>query len=91
MFILSRVAAVGEFLSASLGQQLIVAGFSPTADFESLTADGTCTACSVTQDHSAYWTPPLYFQYSNGTTVMVPQVGGMLAYVSPWCLLSNLN
>ncbi|KAK3696339.1 hypothetical protein LTR37_018004 [Vermiconidia calcicola] len=55
-------------------------GFSPTADFESLTADGTCTACSVTQDHSAYWTPPLYFQYSNGTTVMVPQVGGMLAY-----------
>jgi hypothetical protein len=28
---------------------------------------------------SAYWTPTLNFIYSNGTTVMVPQVGGMLA------------
>lgn len=38
-----------------------------------------CTSCSVTQDHSAYWTPSLHFMYPNGTTVIVPQVGGMLA------------
>ncbi|CAK3838673.1 Hypothetical predicted protein [Lecanosticta acicola] len=54
--------------------------FGASTDFKALTADGTCTSCEVTQDHSAYWTPSLYFQYSNGTTVMVPQVGGMLAY-----------
>ncbi|KAF2140371.1 uncharacterized protein K452DRAFT_230488 [Aplosporella prunicola CBS 121167] len=42
--------------------------------------NGDCTSCQVTQDKSAYWTPPLYFQYTNGTTVIVPQMGGMLAY-----------
>ncbi|KAI7319343.1 hypothetical protein KC340_g7869 [Hortaea werneckii] len=50
------------------------------SSFDQLTADDSCTSCGVTQDHSAYWTPALYFQYSNGTTVMVNQVGGMLAY-----------
>lgn len=50
-----------------------------TTDFKALTADDTCTSCEVTQDHSAYWTPSVHFQYSNGTNVMVPQVGGMLA------------
>ncbi|PSK36616.1 WSC domain-containing protein 2 [Elsinoe australis] len=39
-----------------------------------------CTSCGVTQDKSAYWTPSLHFMYPNGTTVVVPQVGGMLAY-----------
>ena len=50
------------------------------ADYDSLTAEGTCTACDVKEDKSAYWTPAMYFQYKNGTTVMVPQIGGMLAY-----------
>lgn len=40
----------------------------------------SCTSCEVTQDKSAYWTPPVYFLYPNGTSVVVPQVGGMLAY-----------
>ncbi|KAF4556592.1 Hypothetical protein D9617_1g084700 [Elsinoe fawcettii] len=39
-----------------------------------------CTSCAVTQDKSAYWTPSLHFMYPNGTTVVVPQIGGMLAY-----------
>ncbi|EME81858.1 uncharacterized protein MYCFIDRAFT_87072 [Pseudocercospora fijiensis CIRAD86] len=39
-----------------------------------------CTSCEVTQDKSAYWTPPIYFQHENGTVEMVPNVGGMLAY-----------
>lgn len=38
-----------------------------------------CTSCEVTQDKSAYWTPSLHFLYPNGTSVIVPQVGGMLA------------
>lgn len=55
-------------------------GFGFTADYDTLTADGTCTSCEVTQDHSVYWTPTVHFLYSNGTAVMVEQVGGMLAY-----------
>lgn len=54
-------------------------GFGFDADYESLTAEGTCTSCQVIQDHSVYWTPTLHFMYSNGTSVMVEQVGGMLA------------
>ncbi|KAH9828343.1 hypothetical protein Tdes44962_MAKER09383 [Teratosphaeria destructans] len=54
-------------------------GFSFDADYQSLNSSN-CTSCEVTQDHSAYWTPALYFQYSNGTSIMVDQVGGMLAY-----------
>ncbi|OCK75752.1 hypothetical protein K432DRAFT_408752 [Lepidopterella palustris CBS 459.81] len=42
--------------------------------------ESECTSCLVTQDKSAYWTPSLHFQYANGTTVVVPQEGGMLAY-----------
>lgn len=52
--------------------------------YTDLTAAGSCTSCEVTQDHSAYWTPALYFMYDNSTTVMVQQVGGMLAYYLPY-------
>lgn len=41
--------------------------------------NSNCTSCEVTQDKSAYWTPALYFMYPDGTTELVPQVGGMLA------------
>ena len=53
-------------------------GFETT--FADLQAKDSCTSCEVTQDHSAYWTPTMHFMYNNGTTVMVPNVGGMLAY-----------
>ncbi|KAJ9504450.1 hypothetical protein H2202_000506 [Exophiala xenobiotica] len=39
-----------------------------------------CTSCSITQDHSAYWAPRMYFQHSNGTLQMVPTSGGMTVY-----------
>jgi len=54
-------------------------GFGFDATYETLTASGSCTSCEVSEDHSAYWTPALYFLYDNGTAVMVEQVGGMLA------------
>lgn len=39
-----------------------------------------CTSCAVTQDKSAYWTPPLYFKSAaDGQYTLVNQVGGMLA------------
>lgn len=54
-------------------------GFGPITDYTALN-DSDCTSCGVKQDKSAYWTPTLHFMYDNGTTVMVEQVGGMLAY-----------
>ena len=39
--------------------------------------ESSCSSCAVTQDRSAYWTPPLYFLDDNGTYTLVPQVGGM--------------
>ncbi|MBE7180870.1 MAG: DUF1996 domain-containing protein [Terriglobus roseus] len=54
-------------------------GFGMGATYEDL-INSDCTSCGVYQDKSAYWTPPLLFQFPNGTTEVVPQVGGMLAY-----------
>ncbi|EON62954.1 hypothetical protein W97_02180 [Coniosporium apollinis CBS 100218] len=53
--------------------------FGFTASYDDLMASD-CTSCSVKEDKSAYWTPSLHFMYANGTTVVVPQVGGMLSY-----------
>ncbi|EXJ91739.1 hypothetical protein A1O3_00289 [Capronia epimyces CBS 606.96] len=52
-------------------------GFDPTID-ELLTSN--CTSCSITQDHSVYWAPRMYFQHSNGTFEMIPTSGGMTVY-----------
>ena len=53
--------------------------FGLNATYEDLTSSN-CTSCAVYEDKSAYWTPPLMFVYANGTSVQVPNVGGMLAY-----------
>ena len=43
--------------------------------------NSNCTSCAVIQDHSAYWTPALYFQdASTGEYTLVDQVGGTLVY-----------
>lgn len=39
-----------------------------------------CTSCAVKQDHSAYWTPALYFMGNDGKTTIVDQNGGTLVY-----------
>lgn len=55
-------------------------GFSSTSNSDDLLA-GDCTSCAVTQDKSAYWTPPMYFKNAaTGKFEIVNQVGGMLAY-----------
>ncbi|KAE8147040.1 hypothetical protein BDV25DRAFT_41151 [Aspergillus avenaceus] len=53
--------------------------FAMVADMDSL-RDSSCTSCAVKQDRSAYWTPAVYFLHDNGTSELVDQVGGMLAY-----------
>lgn len=53
--------------------------FGMETTFEDLLAS-ECTSCLVKEDNSAYWTPSLNFIHENGTTEIVPQIGGMLAY-----------
>ncbi|EXJ93519.1 hypothetical protein A1O1_01911 [Capronia coronata CBS 617.96] len=52
-------------------------GLDPTLD-DLLVSN--CTSCSITQDHSVYWAPRMYFEHSNGTFEMVPTTGGMTVY-----------
>ncbi|KAF2448825.1 hypothetical protein P171DRAFT_352724 [Karstenula rhodostoma CBS 690.94] len=59
--------------------------FGMSATYDDLRAS-ECTSCRATDDKSAYWTPALMFQHENGTTQVVRQVGGMLAY---YLLLAN--
>lgn len=53
--------------------------FGASTTYEDL-RNSECTSAQFEDDKSAYWTPSLHFVYENGTTVIVPQVGGMLAY-----------
>ena len=57
---------------------LVATGFSETSGYSDLRA-ANCTSCGVAEDKSSYWTPSLYFEYSNGSFELVEQVGGMLA------------
>ncbi|KAL2424314.1 hypothetical protein ABEF95_008525 [Exophiala dermatitidis] len=52
-------------------------GLDPTLD-DLLSSN--CTSCSITQDHSVYWAPRMYFEHSNGTFEMIPTSGGMTVY-----------
>lgn len=71
----SRTRRVFEFIILSRDTD-----FGMSTNFKSLRASD-CTSCGVTQDMSAYWTPALYFMHTDGRAELVPEVGGMLAYV----------
>lgn len=51
-------------------------GYSTT--FDDLTSSN-CTTCKVNDDKSAYWIPELYYQYPNGSFVVVDH-GGLIVY-----------
>jgi len=57
-------------------------GFALNTSYQQM-LDSDCTSCLVNQDHSAYWTPALYFQWANGSVTLVQQVGGGLIYYLP--------
>ena len=40
-----------------------------------------CTSCEVSADKSAYWTPLLYYQHSNGSFEEVPNIGMTVYYL----------
>lgn len=42
-----------------------------------------CTTCQVTQDHSAYWVPQLYYTHENGTYEAIGMTGGLTVYYLP--------
>ncbi|KAK6075662.1 WSC domain-containing protein [Seiridium cupressi] len=41
----------------------------------------SCTSCEIQDDKSAYWTPQLYYQHSNGTFQEVPNGGHVVYYL----------
>ncbi|KAF1352923.1 hypothetical protein EJ07DRAFT_135293 [Lizonia empirigonia] len=52
-----------------------------SSSYDSL-VQSNCTTCAVLEDMSAYWTPPLMFSHTNGTIEIVPQIGGMLMWIT---------
>lgn len=78
---LARIDPIVNFGAVGAHVHAIHGGsnFGPDATAADLLTSN-CTSCAVQQDKSAYWTPALYFMHNNGTTTIVNQVGGMLAY-----------
>jgi hypothetical protein len=50
------------------------------SDYDSLQST-QCSSCEVQDDHSAYWTPQLYYAHSNGTIQEVRNEGMTVYYV----------
>lgn len=48
--------------------------------FESLQSSN-CTSCEIKKDLSAYWTPLLYYEHSNGSFEEVPNTGMAVYYL----------
>ncbi|KAF2669402.1 WSC-domain-containing protein [Microthyrium microscopicum] len=44
-------------------------------------SNSACTSCVIQADKSAYWTPALYYEYPNGTFMMVPHGGSIVYYL----------
>lgn len=43
--------------------------------------NSSCSSCEIQADRSAYWSPLLYFQYTNGSFVEVPHSGSVVYYL----------
>jgi hypothetical protein len=51
------------------------------ATFDSL-MNSACTSCEISADKSAYWTPNLYYQHTNGSFEEVPHGGSVIYYLA---------
>ncbi|RGP81502.1 fungistatic metabolite [Fusarium longipes] len=58
--------------------------------FDSLQAS-RCTSCEVQDDKSAYWTPQLFYQHTNGSFQMVPNGGTVIYYLGRGENRSNIE
>ncbi|KAJ4324077.1 hypothetical protein N0V84_004043 [Fusarium piperis] len=50
-----------------------------------------CSSCEVQDDKSAYWTPQLFFQHSNGSFQLVPNGGTVVYYLGRGENRSNIE
>lgn len=50
-----------------------------------------CTSCELTADKSAYWTPQLYYQHSNGLIEEVPNSGMVVYYLGRGVNSANIQ
>jgi Domain of unknown function (DUF1996) len=56
-------------------------GISSSSTYSSLTSPSTCSTCQISPDHSAYWTPTLFYRSKDGSNfTSVAQNGGSLMY-----------
>ncbi|KAF2801709.1 uncharacterized protein BDZ99DRAFT_215947 [Mytilinidion resinicola] len=78
---LARIDPLVDYGKIAAHSHIIFGGdnFSPTAGYDDLIASES-TSCRAKEDKSAYWTPSLHFQHSDGTFEVVGNQGGMLAY-----------
>lgn len=53
---------------------------SPFSDAQSLQS-ANCTTCTIQADKSSYWTPQLFFQFTNGSFAIVPNGGTIIYYL----------
>jgi hypothetical protein len=49
-----------------------------------------CTSCEVSADNSAYWTPNLYYQHTNGSFEEVPHGGSVVYYLARGQAANNI-
>ncbi|RSL39253.1 hypothetical protein CEP53_014198 [Fusarium sp. AF-6] len=64
--------------------------FGVSATYEDLQAS-RCSSCEVQDDKSAYWTPQLFFQHSNGSFQLVPNGGTVVYYLGRGENRSNIE
>ncbi|KIW47070.1 uncharacterized protein PV06_02678 [Exophiala oligosperma] len=61
-----------------------------TSTFDDLQA-AFCTSCEVQADKSAYWTPNLYYRFTNGTFAEVPHDGTVAYYLDRGVDVPNMK
>ncbi|EEU38288.1 uncharacterized protein NECHADRAFT_34566, partial [Fusarium vanettenii 77-13-4] len=64
--------------------------FGVSATYDDLQAS-RCSSCEVQDDKSAYWTPQLFYQHSNGSFQLVPNGGTVVYYLGRGENRSNIE
>ena len=66
------------------------ANIGPSSTYEDL-QQAECTSCEVQADKSAYWTPQLYYQHSNGQFEEVENNGMLINYLNRADIAGNIK
>ncbi|KAI2619508.1 WSC domain-containing protein [Hypomontagnella submonticulosa] len=91
--------ALLSVLSASLSPGVVSAhvhkvsgasNFGLSNTYENLISS-SCTSCEIQDDKSIYWTPQLYYEYTNGSLLEVPNEGTVVYYLGRGENRSNIE